>query len=111
MSHDEPDGDLRTSAAIRKAADGVVVVSGGASDAAAGRSGANPFGRFVSTPDYGASMTVLAEQQATEHIHGICLKTGPPHRVGVELEWLFRDARGTARPGARGGSAPAVGGV
>src|SRR5579871_2762843 len=98
MSHDEPDGDLRTSAAIRKAADGVVVVSGGASDAPAGRSGANPSDRFVSTPDYGASMTVLAEQQATEHIHGICLKTGPPHRVGVELEWLVRDARDPALP-------------
>jgi ergothioneine biosynthesis glutamate--cysteine ligase EgtA len=98
MSHDEPDGDLRTSAAIRKAADGVVVVSGGASDAPAGRSGANPSGRFVSTSDYGASMTVLAEQQATEHIHGICLKTGPPHRVGVELEWLVRDARDPALP-------------
>src|ERR1700757_3007883 len=102
MSHDEPDGDLRTSAAIRKAADGVVVVSGGASDAPAGRSGANPSGRFVSTPDYGASMTVLAEQQATEHIHGICLKTGPPHRVGVELEWLPRAARGSAPPGGGG---------
>src|SRR6516164_594144 len=98
MSHDGPDGDLRTSAANRKAADGVVVGSGGASDAPAGRSGANPFGRFVSTPDYGASMTVLAEQQATEHIHGICLKTGPPRRVGVELEWLVRDARDPALP-------------
>jgi ergothioneine biosynthesis glutamate--cysteine ligase EgtA len=98
MSYDEPDGDLRTSAAIRKAADGVVVVSGGASDAPAGRSGANPSGRFVGTRDYGASMTVLAEQQATEHIHGICLKTGPPHRVGVELEWLVRDARDPALP-------------
>jgi ergothioneine biosynthesis glutamate--cysteine ligase EgtA len=43
-------------------------------------------------------MTVLAEQQATEHIHGICLKTGPPHRVGVELEWLVRDARDPALP-------------
>ncbi|MFZ0078045.1 MAG: hypothetical protein WAL13_02980, partial [Trebonia sp.] len=71
MSHDEPDGDLRTSAAIRKAADGVGVISGGVSDALAGRSGANPFGRFVSTPGYGASMTVIAEQQAAEHIHGI----------------------------------------
>jgi glutamate--cysteine ligase len=43
-------------------------------------------------------MTVLAEQQATEHIHGICLKTGPPRRVGVELEWLVRDARDPALP-------------
>jgi ergothioneine biosynthesis glutamate--cysteine ligase EgtA len=43
-------------------------------------------------------MTVTAEEQATEHIHGICLKTGPPRRVGVELEWLVRDARDPARP-------------
>jgi ergothioneine biosynthesis glutamate--cysteine ligase EgtA len=38
------------------------------------------------------------EQQAIEHIHGICLKTGPPRRVGVELEWLVRDARDPALP-------------
>ena len=43
-------------------------------------------------------MTVIAEQQATEHIHGICLKTGPPRLVGVELEWLVRDARDPALP-------------
>jgi glutamate--cysteine ligase len=43
-------------------------------------------------------MTVTAEEQATEHIHGICLKTGPPRRVGVELEWLVRDARDPSRP-------------
>src|SRR5215469_473728 len=98
MSHDEPDGDLRTSAAVREAADGVGVVSGGALDAPAGQSGANPFGRFVRPPGYGASMTVLAEEQATEHIHGICLKTGPPRRVGVELEWIVRDARDPSLP-------------
>jgi ergothioneine biosynthesis glutamate--cysteine ligase EgtA len=33
----------------------------------------------------------ISERQAAEHIHGICLKTGPPERVGVELEWLVRD--------------------
>ena len=43
-------------------------------------------------------MTVIAEQQATEHIHGICLKTGPPRLVGVELEWLVRDARDPTLP-------------
>src|SRR6185437_3409696 len=32
------------------------------------------------------------------HVHGICLKTGPPRRVGVELEWLVRDARDPALP-------------
>src|SRR5690348_15090111 len=50
-----------------------------------------------------ASMTVidggdLDEESATGHVHGICLKTGPPRRVGVELEWLVRDARDPALP-------------
>lgn len=40
----------------------------------------------------------LGEEQATARIHGICLKTGPPGRVGVELEWLVRDVSGPARP-------------
>jgi len=35
----------------------------------------------------------IDEDTAAEHIHGICLKTGPPRLVGVELEWLVRDAR------------------
>ena len=43
-------------------------------------------------------MTVIEEEQAAEHIHGICLKTGPPRRIGVELEWLVRDARDPALP-------------
>ena len=43
-------------------------------------------------------MTVIGEQQAAEHIHGICLKTGPPRRVGAELEWLVRDAHDPALP-------------
>jgi glutamate--cysteine ligase len=37
--------------------------------------------------------------QAADHVHGICLKTGPPpRRVGVELEWLVRDARDPSLP-------------
>ena len=43
-------------------------------------------------------MTVIGEEQAAEHIHGICLKTGPPRRVGAELEWLVRDARDPTMP-------------
>src|ERR1700722_19984065 len=39
---------------------------------------------------------MLGEQAAAEHIHGICLKTGPPRRVGIEIEWLVRDARNPA---------------
>jgi glutamate--cysteine ligase len=37
-------------------------------------------------------------EEAAAHVHGICLKTGPPSRVGVELEWLVRDARDPAFP-------------
>ena len=40
----------------------------------------------------------LTEDQAEAHVHGICFKTGPPQRVGVELEWLVRDARDPALP-------------
>jgi serine/threonine protein phosphatase PrpC len=28
-------------------------------------------------------------EEALEHVHAICFKTGPPRRVGVELEWLL----------------------
>ena len=38
----------------------------------------------------------IDEQAAAEHIHGICLKNGPPRRVGIEIEWLVRDARDPA---------------
>jgi ergothioneine biosynthesis glutamate--cysteine ligase EgtA len=44
------------------------------------------------------SAVVLSEEQAVAHIHGICLKTGPPRRVGVELEWLVRDVHDPALP-------------
>jgi hypothetical protein len=50
----------------------------------------------------------LDEESATGHVHGICLKTGPPRRVGVELEWLVRDARDPALPVAAGRIAAAV---
>ena len=48
------------------------------------------------------------EENAAGHIHGICLKTGPPRRVGVELEWLVRDARDPALPVPAGRIAAAV---
>jgi ergothioneine biosynthesis glutamate--cysteine ligase EgtA len=51
---------------------------------------------------------VRGQAQAEEHIHGICLKTGPPRRVGVELEWLVRDARDPALPVSRERIAAAV---
>jgi glutamate--cysteine ligase len=40
----------------------------------------------------------LTERGAEEQIHGICFKTGPPARVGVELEWLVHDGRDPALP-------------
>lgn len=36
--------------------------------------------------------------QAARRVHGICLKNGPPSRVGVELEWLTYDARDLSLP-------------
>ena len=52
----------------------------------------------------------IHEESATEHIHGICLKTGPPRRVGVELEWLVRDVRDPSLPVPAGRIAAAVSG-
>ena len=40
----------------------------------------------------------FTEADAEAHVHGICFKTGPPERVGVELEWLVRDPRDPALP-------------
>jgi glutamate--cysteine ligase len=39
----------------------------------------------------------LTETAAESYISGICFKTGPPGRLGVELEWLVHDAHDTAR--------------
>src|ERR1700742_5002330 len=63
----------------------------------------DPTVRNVRPASYGVCMTVidaedLDEESASGHVHGICLKTGPPQRVGVELEWLVRDARDPALP-------------
>jgi glutamate--cysteine ligase len=52
----------------------------------------------------------IREETAAQHIHGICLKTGPPRRVGVELEWLVRDARDPSLPVPAGRIAAAVSG-
>jgi glutamate--cysteine ligase len=50
------------------------------------------------------------EEQAAARVHGICLKTGPPRKVGVELEWLVRDARDPALPVSADRIAAAVAG-
>jgi glutamate--cysteine ligase len=36
--------------------------------------------------------------EALEHVHAICFKTGPPRRVGVELEWTVHHADDPSRP-------------
>ncbi|MFE7612937.1 ergothioneine biosynthesis glutamate--cysteine ligase EgtA [Streptomyces celluloflavus] len=33
------------------------------------------------------------EAELEAHLRGICFKTGPPRRLGVEIEWLVHDAR------------------
>jgi ergothioneine biosynthesis glutamate--cysteine ligase EgtA len=36
-------------------------------------------------------LDVLEEDEAEAHVQGVCFKTGPPVRTGVELEWLVHD--------------------
>jgi ergothioneine biosynthesis glutamate--cysteine ligase EgtA len=95
MRFGDPDGNLGTSGGDHGPADGADVVRDSTEDELA--VGHAPPG-FVGGRGYGAPMTVIHEEWAAEHIHGICLKTGPPRRVGVELEWLVRDARDPSLP-------------
>jgi glutamate--cysteine ligase len=45
----------------------------------------------------------LTEEDAEAHVHGVCFKTGPPARTGVETEWLVHDRsdRGALIPAGR----------
>lgn len=36
-------------------------------------------------------MTYLTESDVHNYVNGICFKTGPPGRVGIEAEWLVTD--------------------
>jgi ergothioneine biosynthesis glutamate--cysteine ligase EgtA len=38
-------------------------------------------------------MTDLTVEEAEAYVHGVCFKTGPPQRTGVETEWLVQDRR------------------
>lgn len=40
----------------------------------------------------------VTEDELEAHLHGICFKTGPPRRIGVELEYLVHDARNPRCP-------------
>jgi glutamate--cysteine ligase len=50
----------------------------------------------------------ISEEEAEAHVHGICFKTGPPRRTGVELEWLVHDGRDPQRAVSPGRIAAAV---
>ncbi|BCJ41451.1 glutamate--cysteine ligase EgtA [Actinoplanes ianthinogenes] len=45
-----------------------------------------------------ADLVLRNTSQAIDHISGICFKTGPPRRVGVELEWTTHRAGDPAAP-------------
>ncbi|MGW1887853.1 ergothioneine biosynthesis glutamate--cysteine ligase EgtA [Streptomyces sp. NPDC001970] len=40
----------------------------------------------------------LTEEEAEAYVHGVCFKTGPPERTGVETEWLLQDFRDPGLP-------------
>ncbi|KUM70554.1 ergothioneine biosynthesis glutamate--cysteine ligase EgtA [Streptomyces griseorubiginosus] len=42
--------------------------------------------------------TSLPEAELEALVRGICFKTGPPRRIGVELEWLVHELRGPQLP-------------
>ncbi|MFE5114054.1 ergothioneine biosynthesis glutamate--cysteine ligase EgtA [Streptomyces sp. NPDC056663] len=42
--------------------------------------------------------TALSETEAEALVHGICFKTGPPERLGVEVEWLVHDLHAPRTP-------------
>jgi glutamate--cysteine ligase len=45
-----------------------------------------------------AGPVLRSVDEALEHVHAICFKTGPPRRVGVELEWTVHHVDDPARP-------------
>lgn len=48
--------------------------------------------------DRAGAAHVVGEAEVDALVRGICFKTGPPRRLGVELEWLVHDLRDPARP-------------
>lgn len=43
-------------------------------------------------------MTELTLEEAEAHALGVCFKTGPPERIGVETEWLGQDRHNPRLP-------------
>ncbi|MFI1963342.1 glutamate-cysteine ligase family protein [Streptomyces pathocidini] len=48
--------------------------------------------------DRATTARAISEAEAWAHVQAICFKTGPPRRLGVELEFLVRDAHAPSRP-------------
>ncbi|WP_338483001.1 ergothioneine biosynthesis glutamate--cysteine ligase EgtA [Streptomyces sp. SCSIO 75703] len=44
------------------------------------------------------SRTAIGEAEAEALVQGICFKTGPPRRLGVEVEWLVHERAAPRRP-------------
>ncbi|MDT0614682.1 ergothioneine biosynthesis glutamate--cysteine ligase EgtA [Streptomyces lancefieldiae] len=42
--------------------------------------------------------TAVSEAEVEALVHGICFKTGPPRRLGVEVEWLVHELRAPRLP-------------
>ncbi|MFC7892139.1 ergothioneine biosynthesis glutamate--cysteine ligase EgtA [Streptomyces sp. NPDC057381] len=42
--------------------------------------------------------TTVTEAEVEALVHGICFKTGPPRRLGVEVEWLVHDTHAPRLP-------------
>lgn len=57
----------------------------------------------MSDPSSGCapSRTAVTEAEAEALIRGICFKTGPPRRIGVEVEWLVHESRDPRLPVSR----------
>jgi len=49
-------------------------------------------------PDASASRVLRDEEEAMARIRAICFKTGPPSRVGIELEWTLHHTATPAAP-------------
>ncbi|WP_078888451.1 ergothioneine biosynthesis glutamate--cysteine ligase EgtA [Streptomyces sclerotialus] len=45
-----------------------------------------------------SAQRAVTEEELAAHLHGICFKTGPPRRIGVEIEYLVHDARNPRCP-------------
>ncbi|MFI9214485.1 ergothioneine biosynthesis glutamate--cysteine ligase EgtA [Streptomyces werraensis] len=57
----------------------------------------------MSDPSSGCApyRTAVTEAEAEALIRGICFKTGPPRRLGVEVEWLVHESRDPRLPVSR----------